>query len=79
MLCRHDVTNINPINVNNRTPLHYAELYGHISCVDVLLRHKNIDVMIKDNHGGTAYDCAGGRLKKQNWEIIRRKLKEYEI
>ncbi|XP_057298528.1 uncharacterized protein LOC130629385 [Hydractinia symbiolongicarpus] len=78
MLCRHDVTNINRGNVNNSTPLYYAAALGYISCVDVLLRHENIDVTIEDIAGYTAYDYAGGWMNEQNWEIIRRKIKEYE-
>ncbi|XP_057298759.1 uncharacterized protein LOC130629532 [Hydractinia symbiolongicarpus] len=77
ILCRHDVANINRGNVFHRTPLHYAAMRGHISCVDVLLRHENIDVTIKDKYGDTAYDCAA-RWNEQNWEIIRRKIKECE-
>ncbi|XP_057299018.1 uncharacterized protein LOC130629714 [Hydractinia symbiolongicarpus] len=77
MLCRYDVTNINRVDVLNRTPLHRAAIFGHISCVDVLLRYENIDVTIKDINGNTAYDVAGG-WNGQNWEIIRRKIKEYE-
>ncbi|XP_057299166.1 putative ankyrin repeat protein RBE_0319 [Hydractinia symbiolongicarpus] len=75
MLCRHDVTNINRGDVNNFTPLHLAAMFGNISCVDVLLRHENIDVTIKDKYGNTAYDDAGD---EHNREIIRRKIKEYE-
>ncbi|XP_057298734.1 uncharacterized protein LOC130629517 [Hydractinia symbiolongicarpus] len=78
MLCRHDVTNINRVDVNNCTPLHRAAMDGHISCVDVLLRHENIDVTIEDVYGDTAYDRAGAWKNEQNREIIRRKIKEYE-
>ncbi|XP_057298752.1 uncharacterized protein LOC130629528 isoform X2 [Hydractinia symbiolongicarpus] len=78
MLCRHDVTNINRVDVHNRTPLHCAAIDGYISCVDVLLRHENIDVTIKDKYGNTAYDCAGEWMNGQNREIIRRKIKDYE-
>ncbi|XP_057299157.1 uncharacterized protein LOC130629811 [Hydractinia symbiolongicarpus] len=78
MLCRHDVTNINRVDVDNNTPLHHAAWYGYISCVDVLLRHENIDVAIEDEDGKTAYDYAGEWLNGQNREIIRRKIKEYE-
>ncbi|XP_057297706.1 uncharacterized protein LOC130628731 [Hydractinia symbiolongicarpus] len=77
MLCRHDVTNINRGNVNNRTPLYLAARKGYISCVDVLLRHENIDVTIEDEYGNTAYDVVGW-INKQIREIIRRKIKEYE-
>ncbi|XP_057298727.1 uncharacterized protein LOC130629511 [Hydractinia symbiolongicarpus] len=78
MLCRHDVTNINRVDVNNRTPLHRAAALGNISCVDVLLRHENIDVTIEDGAGRTAYDVAGRLKNEQKREIIRRKIKEYE-
>ncbi|XP_057297778.1 uncharacterized protein LOC130628786 [Hydractinia symbiolongicarpus] len=77
-LCRHDVTYINRGNVNNWTPLHLASLRGYISCVDVLLRHTNIDVAIKSKNGQTAYDMAGRGDNKQNRDIIRLKITDYE-
>ncbi|XP_057298250.1 uncharacterized protein LOC130629151 [Hydractinia symbiolongicarpus] len=77
-LCRHDVTNINRGAGDNLTPLHHAAYRGNISCVDVLLRHNNIDVAVKDRRGLTAYDMAGSLMNKQNRDEIRKMIKDYE-
>ncbi|XP_057303133.1 uncharacterized protein LOC130640398 isoform X2 [Hydractinia symbiolongicarpus] len=79
VLCRHDVTHINRADIFNRTPLYSAAFYGNPSCVDVLLHHNNIDVTITDKFGRTAYDAAGLWKNKQNREIIRQKIKDYEM
>lgn len=79
VLCRHDVTHINRADIFNRTPLYSAAFYGNPSCVDVLLHHNNVDVTITDTFGRTAYDAAGLWKNKQNREIIRQKIKDYEM
>ncbi|XP_057298347.1 protein phosphatase 1 regulatory inhibitor subunit 16B-like [Hydractinia symbiolongicarpus] len=78
-LCRHDVTNINRGDDTNWTPLYWAARCGNISCVNVLLRHYNIDMAVKDRWGRTAYDMAGRfENNKQNGDKIRRMIKDYK-
>ncbi|WP_165941925.1 ankyrin repeat domain-containing protein [Cardinium endosymbiont of Culicoides punctatus] len=63
--------NINDLDTNGVTVLHYASRDGHANVVEELLKHPEIDVNRKDKHGSTALDYAARNAHK---EIIKKLL-----
>jgi hypothetical protein len=63
-LFEHGV-NINGVDADGRSPLHYAVLYADINAVKVLLKNTKIDKTIVDKRGKKAFDYSNISLKKQ--------------
>jgi ankyrin repeat protein len=55
-------TNVNVLDSEQRTPLHYAAQHGHSGLVQTLLQNQSINVNASDSRGGTPlhYASSGG-------------------
>ena len=52
-LLNYDTCNVNIIDKQGRSPLHYACYYGNIKCVNLLIDH-NVDINLHDKNGNSA-------------------------
>ncbi|XP_057296844.1 uncharacterized protein LOC130625760 [Hydractinia symbiolongicarpus] len=78
-LCQHNKEWINAQDGRYRTALHYAAMYGHVECVDVLLRCWLISTSIKDENSRNAYDVAGFKHNQHNRSKIRKMIENYNV
>ena len=74
LLLKHKDIDINKMNNDNQTSLHFAALYGHEAMMSLLLEQKGIDVNVKSGYGGTPLLVAA----RSGYEEVVRRLLAYE-
>ncbi|KAK0439021.1 ankyrin repeat-containing domain protein, partial [Desarmillaria tabescens] len=58
ILLNSDQMDVNKTDLKGQTALHIATYLNNLEFVEVLLKHKDIDIMIKDNDSKSIYDIA---------------------
>jgi ankyrin repeat protein len=58
-LIESGLENVNALNCDQRTPLHYAVMHNHFAVVQTLLQCPELDVNVQDRFGSTPLHCIG--------------------
>jgi len=74
ILCEQVNVEVNVLNKEKNTPLHYAFRYGYLGFIPLLLKH-GANVVAQDDQGWTPLHCAAGRNKIEELQQLLKKVK----